>query len=124
MSPVTTSSPQDPQFEVLLEFMKENRGFDFTGYKRASLARRVRRRMSAIGGESYEEYLDRLLVEPEEFTKLFDTILINVTSFFRDSDAWDHLRDELLPELLARREGEPLRSWSASASSMARLYAS
>ena len=72
MSPVTPSSPEDPHFEILLEFMKENRGFDFTGYKRASLARRVRRRMSAIGVESYEEYLDRLLVEPDEFTKLFD----------------------------------------------------
>ena len=63
MSPVTPSSPEDPHFEILLEFMKENRGFDFTGYKRASLARRVRRRMSAIGVESYEEYLDRLLVD-------------------------------------------------------------
>jgi two-component system CheB/CheR fusion protein len=122
MTPVTPSSPEDPQFEVLLEFMKGNRGFDFTGYKRASLARRVRRRMSAIGVESYEEYLDRLLVEPDEFTRLFDTILINVTSFFRDSDAWDHLRDELLPELLARREGEPLRFWSAGCASGQEAY--
>ena len=113
---------EDAHFEALLNFIKENRGFDFTGYKRASLARRVLRRMSAIGVDGYEEYLDHLFVDPEEFTKLFDTILINVTSFFRDTDAWDHLRDELLPELLAQREGQPLRFWSAGCASGQEAY--
>nr|WP_239155141.1 hypothetical protein [Amycolatopsis sp. FDAARGOS 1241] len=71
--------------------MKESRGFDFTGYKRSSLMRRVRRRKTQIGIESYGDYLDQLQVNADEFVALFNTILINVTGFFRDPDAWDYL---------------------------------
>ena len=60
-------------------------GFDFTGYKRSSLMRRVDRRMSQVGIADYAEYLDYLEVHPDEFTALFNTILINVTGFFRDA---------------------------------------
>jgi CheR methyltransferase-like protein len=68
----------DPQFEALLLYLKEARGFDFTGYKRSSLMRRVGRRMGQINVADYAEYLDYLQVHPEEFTALFNTILINV----------------------------------------------
>ena len=74
----------DPAFEALLQFLKRSRGFDFTGYKRASLDRRFRRRMEAIECTSYGDYLDYLEVHPEEYEALFDTLLINVTDFFRD----------------------------------------
>ena len=74
----------DPGFEALLDFLKRSRGFDFTGYKRPSLERRFRRRMDAIGCRSYGDYLDYLEVHPEEYEQLFDTLLINVTEFFRD----------------------------------------
>nr|BFE70428.1 hypothetical protein GCM10020092_037290 [Actinoplanes digitatis] len=104
----------DPQFEQLLLYLKESRGFDFTGYKRSSLMRRVGRRMAQVSVPDYAEYLDYLEVHPEEFTALFNTILINVTSFFRDVEAWDHLRTEVIPALLAAKEtGAPIRVWSA-----------
>jgi two-component system CheB/CheR fusion protein len=104
----------DSAFEALLDFLKRARGFDFTGYKRTSLERRVRRRMDAVGCQSYGDYLDYLEVQPDEYEQLFDTILINVTEFFRDPPAWEHLRDEVLPELLAaKRADEPIRIWSA-----------
>ena len=74
----------DPSFEALLEFLKRTRGVDFTGYKRSSLERRFRRRMEAVGCESFGDYLDYLEVHPEEFEQLFETLLINVTEFFRD----------------------------------------
>jgi two-component system CheB/CheR fusion protein len=45
----------DPQFESLLRFLKENRGFDFTGYKRTSLMRRVDRQVQAVGVSGYDE---------------------------------------------------------------------
>jgi two-component system CheB/CheR fusion protein len=112
----------DDGFEALLLHIKEQRGFDFTGYKRASLARRVRRRMEAIGVDRYDEYLDHLMVHPDEFTQLFNTILINVTGFFRDPDAWEHLQGELLPELLRRREGQPIRVWCAGCASGEEAY--
>jgi chemotaxis methyl-accepting protein methylase len=81
-------------FDSLLRHIKDERAFDFTGYKPASLARRVRRRMEVVGIDRYDEYLDHLQVHPDEFTHLFNTILINVTSFFRDPESWDYLREE------------------------------
>jgi two-component system CheB/CheR fusion protein len=113
----------DPQFEALLRYLKEARGFDFTGYKRSSLMRRVGRRMSQIGMPGYAEYLDHLQVHPDEFTALFNTILINVTGFFRDAEAWDHLRTEVLPGILAGKDpDEPVRVWAAGCASGEEAY--
>ncbi|HYN96208.1 MAG TPA: CheR family methyltransferase [Pilimelia sp.] len=113
----------DPQFEELLGHLKETRGFDFTGYKRSSLMRRVDRRMSQVEASGYAEYQDYLEVHPDEFTALFNTILINVTSFFRDPDAWDYLRAEVLAELIARRPADaPIRIWSAGCASGEEAY--
>ena len=100
--------------DALLDFLKRNRGFDFTGHKRATLERRLAKRMQAVGAESYESYLDRLEAEPDECTQLFDTLLINVTRFFRDDAPWQFLSEELVPKLLASRPATaPLRVWSA-----------
>ncbi|HET9654397.1 MAG TPA: CheR family methyltransferase [Kineosporiaceae bacterium] len=113
----------DPEFEALLQHLKDNRGFDFTGYKRASLTRRVDRRLSALGIGSYAEYLDHLQVSPDEFTALFNTILINVTEFFRDADAWHHLRSEVLPVLLAEKgPNDSIRVWAAGCASGEEAY--
>jgi two-component system, chemotaxis family, CheB/CheR fusion protein len=102
----------DPHFEILLRYLKEQRGFDFTGYKRQSLVRRVRRRMTTVGIERFDEYQDHLALHPQEFTELFDTVLINVTDFFRDADAWEFMRTEVVPALLRTQSGT-LRVWSA-----------
>jgi two-component system CheB/CheR fusion protein len=108
----------DSAFEALLDFLKRSRGFDFTGYKRTSLERRFQRRMNAVGCGSYGDYHDFLEVHPEEYEQLFNTLLINVTEFFRDPAAWDHLRDDVLPKLLAAKaDDEPIRVWSAGCSS-------
>src|SRR5689334_4764025 len=107
---------EDPAFEALLVYLREQRNFDFTGYKRPSLVRRVNRRMAEVGIQSFAEYQDHLQVHPEEFAPLFNTILINVTGFFRDRGSWDHLRDRLLPELLASA-GPDIRVWSAGCAS-------
>jgi two-component system, chemotaxis family, CheB/CheR fusion protein len=99
---------------VLLSFVKAERGFDFTGYKRGTLERRVAKRMQATGAASYVDYANYLNGHPEEFVELFNTILINVTTFLRDPPAWDYLAAEVIPRLLAQHEdGEPLRMWSA-----------
>jgi two-component system CheB/CheR fusion protein len=117
-------NPVDPQFEALLAYLKESRGFDFTGYKRSSLIRRVNRRMDQIGiGDDFLEYADYLQVHPDEFTSLFNTILINVTAFFRDPDAWTYLRTEVLePMIAARPAGAPIRIWSAGCASGEEAY--
>jgi two-component system CheB/CheR fusion protein len=71
--------PRD--LEVLLEYLKRTRGFDFTAYKRPSLIRRIEKRMQAVGIERFPDYVDHLEVHPDEFAQLFNNILINVTSF-------------------------------------------
>jgi len=113
----------NPNFEKLLEFIKEARGFDFTGYKRTSLARRVHKRMNEVGVKDYLDYRDLLETNTDEFTSLFNTILINVTSFFRDIESWRYLEREVVPELLADLEPtDEIRVWSAGCSSGEEAY--
>jgi two-component system, chemotaxis family, CheB/CheR fusion protein len=114
---------RDATLDDLLEFVKRTRGFDFTGYKRPSLERRLRKRMDEVGSESYTDYLDYLEVHQDEFAHLFNTILINVTAFFRDPPMWDHLRDEVVPALLAGRPDDaPVRAWVAGCASGEEAY--
>jgi two-component system, chemotaxis family, CheB/CheR fusion protein len=113
----------DPQFEALLVYLKETRGFDFTGYKRSSLMRRVDRRMSIVASSDYADYLDYLQVHPDEFTALFNTILINVTDFFRDPEAWDYLRDDVIAPFLPMKPPDTsIRVWSAGCASGEEAY--
>ena len=97
-----TEPEHDPALESLLEYVREHRGFDFTGYKRASLTRRIHRRMQDVGIDDMAAYQDYLEVHPDEFTQLFNTILINVTSFFRDPESWDALAENVLPRIVER----------------------
>jgi two-component system CheB/CheR fusion protein len=101
-----------PDLDALLEFVKDARGFDFTGYKRSSIQRRVAKRMADVGVERYEDYIDYLQLHGEEFAHLFNTLLINVTAFFRDSPTWEYLAEEVVPHLVATRPPESLlRVW-------------
>jgi two-component system, chemotaxis family, CheB/CheR fusion protein len=112
-----------PDLESLLDYLKRTRGFDFTGYKRASLERRIAKRMEAIGTTSFGDYLDYLEVHPEEFSGLFNTVLINVTHFFRDTSTWEFVASTIVPDLIARHEGgTPLRIWSAGCASGEEAY--
>lgn len=111
------------QFEHILQHLRQTRGFDFTAYKRPSLIRRVLKRMQAVETESFEDYLDYLQLHQDEFTALFNTILINVTDFFRDPDVWEYMRAEALPRMLATPETETqFRVWSAGCASGQEAY--
>jgi two-component system, chemotaxis family, CheB/CheR fusion protein len=124
---VTTLQQSEPHdgaaLDVLLDYLKRTRGFDFTGYKRSSLERRIEKRMNEVGIGSYQEYLDYLEVQSDEFAFLFNTILINVTGFFRDAAAWDYLASEVIPRLVETVGGDrPLRFWCAGCSSGEETY--
>ncbi|HEY2770787.1 MAG TPA: CheR family methyltransferase [Solirubrobacteraceae bacterium] len=117
------ASTEKTTLDGLLEFVKETRGFDFTGYKRASIERRVAKRMEDVGVQHYDDYLDYLQLHGEEFAELFNTILINVTGFFRDMETWDHLADDVLPQIVAALPADaPLRIWCAGCSSGEEAY--
>jgi two-component system CheB/CheR fusion protein len=113
------SSAEDPkEFAALLDHLKESRGFDLSGYKPASVERRLQKRMATLEIETYSDYMDYLEVHPDEFGDLFDALLINVTSFFRDRPAWDYLSESVIPTLVADTpDSQPLRVWSAGCAS-------
>jgi two-component system CheB/CheR fusion protein len=109
--------------EELLAFIRDSRGFDFTGYKRSSLTRRIRKRMHEAGMDNYTDYRDLLESNAGEFGLLFNTILINVTGFFRDAEAWTYLQREVIPELIADTGGaDEIRVWSAGCASGEEAY--
>jgi two-component system, chemotaxis family, CheB/CheR fusion protein len=114
---------EDPALERLLEYLKERRSFDFSGYKRATLARRIDKRMAEVEVADHESYVDYLEANPREFAELFNTILINVTGFFRDTEAWEYLAEEIVPGLIASvPDEEQIRIWSAGCASGEEAY--
>jgi two-component system, chemotaxis family, CheB/CheR fusion protein len=114
---------ENGEFEALLHYLRQHRGFDFSGYKRPSLIRRVEKRMQMVHLERFDEYIDYLEVHPEEFSQLFNTVLINVTSFFRDPHAWEFLAKQAVPKLLeAKGAKQPIRVWCAGCASGEEAY--
>jgi two-component system CheB/CheR fusion protein len=121
--PLAAPAPPAADFVRLLDYLKGSRGFDFSGYKLGGLVRRVRKRMLQVGIDSYTDYIDFLEVHADEFQPLFDTVLINVTDFFRDPQAWQSLATRVLPRILAGKgEDEPVRCWSAGCASGEEAY--
>ena len=113
----------DPTLERLLQYLLEARGFDFTGYKRNTLQRRIAKRMGQVGIKDYAGYLNYLETHDEEFAALFNTILINVTSYFRDPEAWEFVQHKILPQVIAAKERyAPIRAWCAGAASGEEAY--
>ena len=114
---------QERDFEALLEYLKRSRGFDFTGYKRPSLMRRVSKRMEAVAVDSFADYQDYLQVHPEELAFLFDTLLINVTRFFRDEESWEYLKAEVIPRIIeSKKPTDQIRVWCAGVASGEEAY--
>ena len=96
-------SAVDAEFERLLEFVRDARGFDYTGYRRPTLIRRFGKRLEAVKVETWADYRTYLESHPEEFSELFNTILINVTAFFRDKETWEVVASDVIPALLESR---------------------
>ncbi|HEY9663884.1 MAG TPA: protein-glutamate O-methyltransferase CheR, partial [Allocoleopsis sp.] len=117
------ASEADPEFEALLNYLQQNRGCDLTGYKRSSLMRRFEHRMQTINIDGYQGYLSYLQRHPEEYLRLLDDVLINVTSFFRDPDSWSYLATEVIPKIIADKQpDEPIRVWSAGCATGQEIY--
>ena len=92
--------------------LQSKTGHDFTHHKRASVLRRLHRRMQVVRAESLEGYLDHLHGHPDEVDTLFKDLLICVTSFFRDSEAFEALEKTVIPQLFANKEAtDEVRVW-------------
>ena len=113
----------DSGLDRLLDQIFYKRNFDFRDYKKASLKRRLKKRLDANHIQSYAEYSEFLNQHPYEYEMLFATLLINVTEFFRDPEAWDVIEKEVLPQLISRKtKGDCIKIWSAACASGEEAY--
>ncbi|MBI1870690.1 MAG: protein-glutamate O-methyltransferase CheR [Chlamydiae bacterium] len=88
------------EFREVLEKVYRERGFDFRQYKEASLRRRMQKRLYALKAESYQDYIMRLDADSLEYDRLIDVLLINVTEFFRDEEAFEIIKNKVLPYII------------------------
>ncbi|WP_158932987.1 chemotaxis protein CheB [Acidisphaera sp. S103] len=114
---------KQPRLERLFGLLRAHSGFDFHIYKSATLLRRINRRMSLMGVGNLEDYIDRLRPDLGEVKALVRDLLISVTSFFRDADAWRTLDDIVISQMVADREtGASIRVWVPGCSTGEEAY--
>ncbi|MBX3633636.1 MAG: EAL domain-containing protein [Simplicispira sp.] len=112
-----------PQLGEMLDLLRRRCAIDFSGYKVATLTRRVRQRMLCLAQEDPAAYLAQLHEQAGEREALCAELLVNVTEFFRDAGVFRQLTDAVLPDLLRGRDpGEDLRIWCAGCASGEEAY--
>ena len=109
--------------EKVIHLLRVRNGHDFTFYKKSTLYRRIERRMALHQLARIADYARFLRENPQESDLLFREMLIGVTHFFRDPEAWEQLRSKVIPDLLAARpDGGALRAWCPGCSSGEEAY--
>lgn len=106
----------------VLALLLERTGRDFRQYKRPTILRRMEKRLDELGLASMDAYYTRLQDDGGEAAVLMKELLIGVTGFFRDSDAFARLRELALPAMLEGRSGGTLRVWVAACSTGQEAY--
>lgn len=111
------------ELSKLTEKLLREHAVDFRDYKPTSLGRRVQRRLDATSCKDMACYLALLDKRPDEYAKLVDSILINVTQFFRDPEAWEVIKSEVIPHIVAEKHpGDQIRMWSAGCATGEEAY--
>ena len=107
----------------ILMLVKRKTGVDLSFYKETTIIRRIERRMAINQIKEIERYISFLEEFPQEVSTLFKEILIGVTRFFRDPEAFDVLADRVIPALINGKSGtEPIRIWVAACSTGEEAY--
>ena len=111
-TPPDESEASEHALREILEILAVRSGHDFRYYKRATVLRRIERRMQVNVQQNLPAYRDFLKERPEEARALLDDMLIGVTNFFRDRESFDALEREVMPEIMhGGRRDEPVRVW-------------
>ena len=109
--------------EKVVILLRSQTGHDFSLYKKSTIYRRIERRMGLHQIDKIASYVRFLQNNPQEVDLLFRELLIGVTSFFRDLEAWNQLKDEVLPALLAKyKSNQTLRAWIPACSTGEEAY--
>jgi two-component system, chemotaxis family, CheB/CheR fusion protein len=104
-------------FAEILSLLQDHFGIDFSLYKPNTLQRRILRRTVLNRLETLSEYAALLQKEPKELDALYADVLIGVTSFFRNPEAFELMKTKIFPQLLQRKHEDPLRVWVPGCSS-------
>ncbi|MFN8469125.1 MAG: CheR family methyltransferase [Caldilineaceae bacterium] len=128
----TLELPAEPQDlaqreqQTLLQILAQLRvrtGHDFSGYKEATLLRRIARRMQLLQLNTLGDYLNRLRQDAEEVDALYRDVLIHVTEFFRDAEAWSVLANDILPQLFeGKGPDDAVRVWTVGCATGEEAY--
>ena len=114
----------DDPLRDLLMLVSNQTNIDFSNYKSSTILRRISRRMAVTHVANLRDYADYLHGQPEEVTELVKAFLIKVTGFFRDPEAFEFIKDSIIPELIdrAKQNGRILRVWSAGCATGEEAY--
>jgi two-component system CheB/CheR fusion protein len=124
--PLNAEELSEQQLEIIRRIIAHvhvRTGHDFSQYKRSTILRRVQRRMQIFGISTLEGYLEQLRQNASEASALFNDILIGVTSFFRDREAWEQLATHAIPHILQQKgPDETVRVWTIGCSTGEEAY--
>ncbi|HEY9619448.1 MAG TPA: chemotaxis protein CheB [Crinalium sp.] len=108
---------------IIFALLRSHTGVDFSRYKLNTINRRIQRRMLLYKLEQLEDYVAYLQAHPAEVKALYEEILIHVTSFFRDPEAFDLLKERVFPAITRNKPADlPIRIWVAGCSTGEEVY--
>lgn len=107
---------------AVIQLVRERVGVDFSQYRPATIERRIRNRMLAVGAACLSEYLQRLTAAPDEAEALVERLVIKVSRFYRNAATFDLLRSTVVPALVAETHRAPLHVWCAGCSGGEEAY--
>ena len=124
--PFDAESLDEQEWDIvqkILEQVQRRTKHDFSQYKRSTVLRRIRRRLLLKNHATLESYLEYMRSHSAESFALMNDLLIGVTNFFRDHEAWDAMKKDVIPAIFRRKDiGEPIRAWSVGCASGEEAY--
>lgn len=119
----TSVDDEQPDLSDVHAILRARTRHDFSGYRKSTLLRRVQRRMGLVGLTQLSDYAALMMEQVDEVTALANDLMINVTGFFRDPEAWEALRASVIDPLCRSKvEGEPIRVWVTACASGEEAY--
>ncbi len=108
---------------IIFEMLQRSTGADFRYYKKGTIRRRMMRRMGLLDLKRVEDYATYLQAHPSEIEKLYNDLLINVTSFFRDPESFESLKKLVFPIICEHKSLDlPIRIWVAGCATGEEVY--
>jgi two-component system CheB/CheR fusion protein len=119
----TTEALPETAIKKIFVLLRTQTGHDFSQYKPSTINRRIERRMAVNQIELIDGYVKFLQRDPSEVQALFRDLLIGVTSFFRDPEAFKAVEEKVIPKIFANKgEGDVIRIWSSGCSTGEEAY--